>query len=176
MLCYVYYDIHAHVDPVNEMIQLEKATLLPYSTTRVLRSFFNHHNLPIMPSEHQVRRRVAEMIQECEVGSVMMEIDGKEENILYARASNINTVITSHLQQLSSSHQLVHHHNLPSNTLFIQTQSDKGGDSTKLSIQSLNRNDINSASHLIPVACYEGRTLHKRKRKRMPIGALSPTC
>src|SRR6185312_1579553 len=99
---------------VSEMVELEKATLLPYSTTRVLRSFFNHHNLPIMPSEHQVRKRVADMIQECEVGSVIMEIDGKEENILYARASNINTVITNHLQQLSSSHQLVHHHNLPS--------------------------------------------------------------
>ena len=159
---------------VNEMIELEKATLLPYSSTRVLRSFFNRHNLPILPSEHQVRKRVAEMIQECEVGSIMMEIDGKEENILYARASDINTVITNHLQQLSLSSQLVHHHNLPSNTLFIQTQSDKGGDSTKLSIQSLNRNDINSVSHLIPVACYEGPTLHTRKR--MPAGALSPIC
>lgn len=88
---------------VNEMIELEKATLLPYSTTRVLRSFFNHHNLSILPSEYQVRKRVAEMIQECEVGSTTMEIDGKEENILYARASNINTVITNHLQQLSYS-------------------------------------------------------------------------
>ena len=143
---------------VDEMLQLDKATLFPYSTIRVLRSFFNHHNLPILPSEYQVRKRVAEMIQECEVGSTIMEIDGNEESILYARASNFNTVITNHLQQLSSSNQLVHHHNLPSNTLFIQTQSDKGGDSTKLSIQSLNRNDINSVSHLIPVACYEGWT------------------
>ena len=93
----------------------------------------------------------------------MMEIDGNEETILYARASSINTVITNHLQQLSSSNQLVHYHNLPSNILFIQTQSDKGGDSTKLSIQSLNRNYINSVSHLIPVVCYEGPTLHSRK-------------
>ena len=153
MIC---YDIYVMICLVNEMIELEKATLLPYSTTRVLRSFLNHHNLPVLPSEHQVRKRVAETIHECEVGSVMMEIDGKEENILYARAPNINTVVTNHLQQLSSSNQLVHHHNLPSNTLFIQTQSDKGGDSTKLSIQSINRNDINSVSHLIPVACYEG--------------------
>ena len=35
--------------------------------------------------------------------------------------------------------------------------SDKGGDSTKLCIQSLNRQDVNSVNHLIPVAMYEGK-------------------
>ena len=141
---------------VDDMIQLEKLTFIPYNTMRLIRSFLNSHHLPILPSEQQVRKRVAEMIQECEVRSTVMEIDGNEETILYARASNVNSVITNHLQQLSNTSQLIQYNNMPSNTIFIQTQADKGGDSTKLCIQSLNRNDVNSVHHLIPVACYEG--------------------
>ena len=37
------------------------------------------------------------------------------------------------------------------------TTPDKGGNSTKLCIQSLNRQDVNSVHHLIPVAMYEGK-------------------
>lgn len=103
-----------------------------------------------------MRKRVAEMIQECEVGSTVMEIDGNEETILYARASDVKSVISNHLQQLSNTTQLIQYNNMPSNTMFIQTQADKGGDTTKLCIQSLNRDDVNSVHHLIPVACYEG--------------------
>ena len=145
-----------HKLSVDDMIQLEKLTLIPYNTMRLVRSFLNAHHLPILPSEQQVRKRVAEMIQECEVGSTVMVIDDKEENIIYARTSNVANVIRNHLQQLSSTHQLVQYNNMPSNTFFIQTQSDKGGDSTKLCIQALNQVDVNSVHHLIPVACYEG--------------------
>jgi hypothetical protein len=145
-----------HVHVVDDMLQLEKLTFIPYNTMRLIRSFLNAHHLPILPSEQQVRSRVAEMIQECEVGSTVMEIDGNEEHILYARASSVTNVINHHLQQLSNTNQLIHYNNMPSNTIFIQTQSDKGGDATKLCIQSLNREDVNSVNHLIPVACYEG--------------------
>ena len=124
---------------------------------RLIRSFLNSHNLPILPSEQQVRQRVAEMIQECEVSSIFMEVDGDEHNIIYARATNVSSVINNHMQQLSSTKQLIHYHNFPSNTMFIQIQADKGGASTKLCIQSLNRTDVNSVNHLIPVACYEGQ-------------------
>ena len=113
-----------HKLSVDDMIQLEKLTLIPYNTIRLIRSFLNSHHLPILPSEQQVRTRVAEMIQECEVASIMMEIDGKEETILYARASNVKSVLSNHMQQLSSSNQLIQYHNMPVNTIFIQTQSD----------------------------------------------------
>ena len=146
-----------HKLSVDYMIQLEKLTFIPYNTIRLIRSFLNSHRLPILPSEQQVRHRVAEMIQECEVGSTVMVIDDKEENIIYARTSNVQHVIHHHLQQLSSTQQLIQYNNMPSNTFFIQTQSDKGGDSTKLCIQALNRADVNSVHHLIPVACYEGK-------------------
>ncbi len=145
-----------HKLSVDDMLQLEKLTFIPYNTMRLIRSFLNSHHMPILPSEQQVRKRVAEMIQECEVGSTVMEIDGKEETILYARASDVASVISNHLQQLSNTSQLIQHANMPSNTIFIQTQADKGGDATKLCIQSLNRDDVNSVHHLIPVACYEG--------------------
>ena len=146
-----------HKLTVDDMIQLEKLTFIPYNEMRLIRSFLNHHHLPILPSEHQVRKRVAEMIHECEVGSTIMEIDGNEENILYARASNVISVINNHLQQLCDTNQLIQYHNMPSNTIFIQTQTDKGGDATKLCIQSLNRTHVNSVHHLIPIACYEGK-------------------
>ena len=145
-----------HKLSVDDMLQLEKLTFIPYNTMRLIRSFLNAHHLSIRPSEQQVRQRVAEMIQECEVNSICMEVDGDEHNIIYARATNVSSVINNHLQQLSSTKQLIHHHNFPSNTIFIQTQADKGGDSTKLCIQSLNRKNVNSVNHLIPVACYEG--------------------
>jgi hypothetical protein len=141
---------------VDQMVELEKLTFIPYNEMRLIRSFLNFHHLPILPSEQQVRKRVAEMIHEFEVGCTVMVIDEKEENIIYARISNVNTVINNHLQQLSNTNQLLHYHNMPSNTIFIQTQTDKGGDATKLCIQSLNRNDVNSVNHLIPIACYEG--------------------
>ena len=118
------------------MIQLEKLTFNSYNTMRLIRSFLNHHNLSILPSEQQMRKRVAEMIHECEVGSTVMVIDEKEENIIYARASNIKSVISNHLTQLSDTNQLIQHRNMQFNTVFIQTQTDKGGDATKLCIQT----------------------------------------
>ena len=145
-----------HKLSVEDMIQLEKLTFIPYNTMRLIRSFLNSHHLPVLPSEQQVRTRVAEMIHECEVGSTTMVIDEKEENIIYARATSIKNVISNHLTQLSNTNQLIQHTNMQLNTIFIQTQTDKGGDSTKLCIQSLNRTDVNSVHHLIPVACYEG--------------------
>ncbi len=120
---------------VDDMLQLEKRTLIPYNTMQLIRSFLTAHHLPILPSEQQVRRRVAEMIQECEVGTISMEINGNDETITYARATDVTHVITSHLQQLSSTQQLIQNNNMPTNTVFIQTQSDKGVDATKLCIQ-----------------------------------------
>jgi hypothetical protein len=145
-----------HKLSVDDMIQLEKLTFIPYNTMRLIRSFLNSHHLPVLPSEQQVRTRAAEMIHECEVGSTTMVIDEKEENIIYARAASIKSVISNHLTQLSNTNQLIQHTNMQLNTIFIQTQTDKGGDATKLCIQSLNRTDVNSVHHLIPVACYEG--------------------
>ena len=49
------------------------------------------------------------MIQECEVGSTVMVIDDKEQTIMYARTSSVNTVVNNHLQQLSSTNQLIQH-------------------------------------------------------------------
>ena len=75
----------------------------------------------------------------------------KEEKITYARAKDVTDVVQQHVQLLSD-HKIF---NFPPNTLLLQTQSDKGGDSTKLCIQLLNRH-VNSVHHLIPVAMYEG--------------------
>src|SRR4051794_5624326 len=101
---------------------------------------------------------MAGMIHEPEVGTTDIPIDGKEETIVFARAKDVTQVVQSHVQSLSDSKLLVQHHNFPPSALLLQTQSDKGGNSTKLSIQSLNRQDVNSVSHLIPVAMYEGNT------------------
>ena len=146
-----------HKLSVDEMLQLEKTTFISNNTTRLLRSFLNHHNLPIFPSESQVRKKMAEIIHELEVGTTDMMIEGKEEKITYARAKDVTHVVQQHVQLLSDHKLLVQHHNFPPNTLLLQTQSDKGGDSTKLCIQSLNRQDVNSVNHLIPVAMYEGK-------------------
>ena len=100
---------------------------------------------------------MAEMIHELQVGTTPMMIDGKEEKITFACAKDVTKVVQSHVQSLSSNKLLVQHHNFPPTTLLLQTQSDKGGASTKLCIQSLNRQDVNSVSHLIPVAMYEGK-------------------
>ena len=145
-----------HKLSVDDMLQLERTTFITNNTTRLLRSFFNHHNLPIFPSETQIRKKMAEMIHELEVGTTDMMIEGKEEKIIYARAKDVTHVVQQHIQVLSDHNLLVQHHNVPPNTLLLQTQSDKGGDSTKLCIQSLNRQDVNSVHHLIPVAMYEG--------------------
>jgi hypothetical protein len=143
---------------VDDMLQLEKLTFLPNNTFRLIRSFLNHHKLPILPSESQMRKRMAEMIHELQVGTAPLMIDGKEETITYARAKDVTDVVQHHVQLLSDNKLLVQHHNFPPNTLLLQTQSDKGGDSTKLCIQSLNRHDVNSVHHLIPVAMYEGKS------------------
>ena len=146
-----------HKLSVDDMLQLEKTTFISNNTTRLLRSFFNHHNLPIFPSESQMRKTMAEMIHELDVGTTDMMIDGKEEKITYARAKDVTSIVQQHVQLLSDYKLLVQHHHFPPNTLLFQTQSDKGGDSTKLCIQSLNRQDVNSVNHLIPVAMYEGK-------------------
>ena len=90
-----------HKLSVDDMLQLEKTTFISNNTTRLLRSFFNHHNLPIFPSESQMRKRMAEMIHELEVGTTDIAIDGKEEKITYARAKDVTNVVQQHVQLLS---------------------------------------------------------------------------
>ncbi len=107
------------------MLQLEKLTFIPYNTMRLIRSFLNSHHMPILPSEQHVRKRVAEMIQQCEVGSTVMEIDGNEETILYARASDVTRVISNHLQQLSNITQLIQYNSMPPIHTFITCHWDK---------------------------------------------------
>lgn len=58
-----------HKLSVDDMLQLEKLTFIPNNTIRLIRSFLNHHKLPILPSESQMRKRMAEMIHELQVGT-----------------------------------------------------------------------------------------------------------
>ena len=73
---------------------------------------------------------IAEIIHELEVGTNDVMIDGKEEKITYARAKDVTNVVQQHVELLSNNNLLVQHHNFPPNVLLLQTQSDKGGDST----------------------------------------------
>ena len=84
-----------HKLSVDDMLQLEKTTFISNNTTRLLRSFFNYHNLPIFPSESQMRKRMAEMMHELEVGTTDMMIEGKEEKITYARAKDVTCCTTT---------------------------------------------------------------------------------
>ncbi len=136
-----------HKLSVDDMLQLEKLTLIPYSTMRLIRSFLTAHHLPILSSEQRVRRRVAEMIHECEVGTMSMEIDGHEQTITYARATGVLSATTC-----NSCHPRSNSYNTttwpPTRYLYRHSQIKEA--MLPSCIQSLNRDDVNS------VACYEG--------------------
>lgn len=110
----------------DEMLQLEKITLAPNSTTRMVRSLFNSLRLCIFPSENKMRQYTKGMIPDAETGIIKTRVGDEDVNVTFVRVSDCASFIQQHIQHLSNTKQLVRYHNMPPNVLFIETQADKG--------------------------------------------------
>ena len=113
------------------MLQLEKLTLMPNNTIRMLRSFFNSLRLCIFPSEHKMRENMKGMIPDTETGIIKLRVDGEDVLVTFVRVHNTASFIQQHIQHLSNTNQLVRYFNMPPNVLFIETQADKGNTDEK---------------------------------------------
>ena len=109
-----------------EMLQLEKITLMTNKTIRMARSFFNSIHLSIFPSEHKMKQHMKGMIPDTDTGNIKLQVDGVDVRVTFVRVSDMVAFIQQHIQHLSNTNQLVRYHNMPPNVLFIETQADKG--------------------------------------------------
>jgi hypothetical protein len=137
---------------VDEMLQFDKLTGLPNNLIRTIRSFFNMHGLPILPSEYRMRKVGKGLAYPYEVGTFNIGNDA----VPFCRVTDVASVLDATIETLYNNNQLMRYPNMPTNQVQIQTQTDKGAASTKLCIQILNQQDINSVKHALPIACYEG--------------------
>jgi hypothetical protein len=122
-----------HQVTFEEMLQIEKVTLMPNNTIRMLRSFFNSLRLCIFPSEHKMRQYMKGMIPDTETGIIKVRIDEQDVHVTFVRVNNTASFIQQHVQHLSNTNQLVRYYNMPPNVLFIETQADKGKHNTTIS-------------------------------------------
>jgi hypothetical protein len=156
-VCQRLYIHVTHKLSVHDMLSLDKLTYLPYNLIRTIRSFLNHHNLPIFPSEYTMRKQTKQLACFYDIGTFTID----DTIISFCRISDISSLLNTTISSLFTNQQLMHYPNMPYNQIQIQTQTDKGADITKLSVQILNQAVINSVKHVLPVACYEGtRSFH----------------
>jgi hypothetical protein len=109
-----------------EMLQLEKITLMTNKTIRMARSFFNSIHLSIFPSEHKMKKHMKGMIPDTDTGNIKLQVDGEDVHVTFVRVTDTVAFIQQHIQHLSNTNQLVQYYNMPPNVLFIETQADKG--------------------------------------------------
>ena len=109
-----------------EMLKLEKLTLMTNKTIRMARSFFNSIHLSIFPSEHKMKQHMKGMIPDTDTGNIKLQVDGEDVHVTFVRVSDIAAFIQQHIQHLSNTNQLVQYYNMQPNVLFIETQADKG--------------------------------------------------
>jgi hypothetical protein len=136
------------------MLNFDKLTYLPYNLIRTIRSFLTHHDLSIFPSEYTMRKQTKQLQHQYEIGTFRID----DAIIPFCRIADLASLLNITISSLFNTKRLMHYPNMPHNQIQIQTQTDKGADSTKLCIQILNQANINSVKHIIPVACYEGKT------------------
>jgi hypothetical protein len=146
----------SHTLSHDDMLNFDKLTYLPYNTIRTIRSFLSQHNIHILPSEPSMRQHAKQYQYEYDIGNITID----NTNISFCRIHDISTLLNTQISYLYNNQQLIHYPNMPNNQIQIQTQTDKGADSTKLSIQIINQHDINSVKHVLPVACYEGTCIY----------------
>jgi hypothetical protein len=144
----------SHKLSIYDMLQFDKLTYLPYNLVRTIRSFLNNHDRSIFPSEYAMRKQAKQLALTYEVGTFTM-LDGII--VHFCRISDISSLLNTTIYSLFHNRQLMHYPNMPHNQIQIQTQTDKGADITKLSVQILNQSIINSVKHVLPLACYEGK-------------------
>jgi hypothetical protein len=138
---------------IHDMLHFDQITHLPYNLVRTIRSFFQHHNLNILPSEHIVRQHTKHLQYQYEIGTYHKD----DAVVPFCRISDLAFLLNTTITSLYNEKQLMQYPNMPHRQVQILTQTDKGGESTKLSIQIVNQLNINSVKHVLPVACYEGK-------------------
>jgi hypothetical protein len=119
--------LHLHVMhklSVHDMLNFDKLAYLPYNLIRTIRSFLNHHDLPILPSEHVMRKQTKQLVHHYEIGTFSID----DATIPFCRISDITSLLNITISSLLNNKQLVHYPNMPSNQIQIQTQTDKGAD------------------------------------------------
>lgn len=109
-----------------EMLQLEKITLMTNKTIRMARSFSNSIHLSLFPSEHKMKQHMKGTIPDTDTGNIKLRVDGEDVHVTFVRVSDTVAFIQQHMQLLSNTNHSVRYHNMPPNVLFIETQADKG--------------------------------------------------
>jgi hypothetical protein len=151
----IYRQLHVNIThklSTQDMLAFDKLTYLPYNLLRTIRSFLHHHNVNVFPSEYVMRKQASQLAHQYELGTFNMG-----DNVVpFCRIINISSLLNIIIASLFNNRQLMYYPNMPTNQIQIQTQADKGANSTKLCIQIINQSNINSVKHVLPVACYEG--------------------
>lgn len=141
-----------HKFSVQDMLEFEKLTAIPYNLLRSIRSFFNSKQLSVFQSERQIRKAKSKLLYDCEAGTVT--VHGKE--VAWCRVVNVGAVAESIVRSLHAHNELVCYANMSGCELWICIQCDQGGPGTKLGLQVLNRSDIHSVKNFITLGYYEG--------------------